>query len=159
MNSGKSIKSEIKQAIIAKIENKIFFLKKRIEDGEETIMSENEENYDSRNNSLSYIQSDYIKNLEKTKSELEQFKAMEITKNNSVSIGGLIAMSFQAPSGKINSSTFFISPFFGGTKINIGGEAICLISPNSDFFKQAWDKKTGDTINMRISSATITKIE
>lgn len=159
MNSKKPIKSEIKKAVIKKIEAKIELLRERIRTGEEAINAENEENSDSRNNSLLYIQSEYIESVGKTQLELEEFEALTLESKNSVTLGSLVTVSFKAPSGRTENKDFFVSPLFGGTKINVEDRAISLVSPNSDFFKVARNKLSGDTFNLKVSTAKIKKIE
>lgn len=154
------MKELIRQQLIQKAEKEIRDLQEEITRSQEAIEAEGAENYDSKNKSLipSTASRDVLK-LEETKKQLEEFRNFKLNGNHSVSLGSLLSVSFKSPTGRLESNTFFVSPYFGGKQVIVNDKKISVVSTNSDFFKNSKGKTVGDTFDMKISTAKITEIQ
>ncbi|HEX2860756.1 MAG TPA: GreA/GreB family elongation factor [Lacunisphaera sp.] len=104
-----------------------------------------EDKYDTRGLEASYLAHGQSKAAEEAAQAVAQFRAMnvrDVAPGEPASLGSLVTVT--DPAGR--KTRYFIGPRAGGTEVNMGGDSIMVITPQSPLGRELVGRRSGDRV-------------
>src|SRR5688572_15500642 len=113
--------------------------------------SKAENKYDTRGLEASYLargQSRQVAETAQAIEELRQLPLRAFTATDEIDLGALVETA-----GKHEKNVYFIAPRAGGTEVEMDGQEVLVITPQSPLGEQLIGRKQGDKLKMVIAGA------
>jgi transcription elongation GreA/GreB family factor len=104
-----------------------------------------EDKYDTRGLEASYLAHGQSKAAEEAAQAVAQFSALparDFAAGEPISLGALVRLEGRG------DNRYFIGPRAGGTEIELGGEPVLVITPQSPLGRQLMGRKQGDRLQL-----------
>jgi transcription elongation GreA/GreB family factor len=98
-----------------------------------------ESKYDTRSLEASYLASAEAKRVEDLKLEIQMLEEIDLKSTEEISIGSLVELKHQE-----QVRTYFLIPIAGGTMLNLGDQAVLVVSVFSPLGAEILGLKAGD---------------
>ena len=141
-------KQALRDAIVRQLQSELELLTKAaLATHAEATNEENkaEDKYDTRGLEASYLAHGQSMAAEEAAQAVAQFAALplrDFAPGEPISLGALVRLEGRG------RSRYFIGPRAGGTEIEIGGDPILVITPQSPLGHQLMGRKQGDTLHL-----------
>jgi transcription elongation GreA/GreB family factor len=143
------------QKIIAQLSDELELLTKaaRAAHSEATHESSKAENkYDTRGLEASYLARGQSRQAAETALAIKEFQELPVrdfAESDEIDAGALVELS-----GKRERNLYFIAPRAGGTEVNLNGNEVLVITPQSPLGQQLVGRKQGDKLKLTIAGTT-----
>jgi transcription elongation GreA/GreB family factor len=104
-----------------------------------------EDKYDTRGLEASYLAHGQSKAAEEAAQAVAQFSALpvrDLAAGEPISLGALVRLEGRG------GSHYFIGPRAGGTEVDVGGDPVLVITPQSPLGRQLMGRRQGDTLQL-----------
>ena len=148
-------KKALIQKIIVQLSEELELLTKaaRAAHSEATHESSKAENkYDTRGLEASYLARGQSRQAAEAALAIEEFQKLpvrEFTEADEIDVAALVELS-----AKRERNFYFIAPRAGGTEVNLNGNEILVITPQSPLGQQLVGRKQGDKLKLAIAGTT-----
>lgn len=139
-------KKEILREIFAELEREIATLSDAVQEAVDAATHEEsraENKYDTRGLEASYLahgQGQRVLELKKTLGSMQLLEIREYDENTAIQATALVKVDIDGE----RESLFFMVPQQGGMKLQVGGQEVLTLSPESPLGKLLFGKKVGD---------------
>ncbi|HUJ10725.1 MAG TPA: GreA/GreB family elongation factor [Verrucomicrobiae bacterium] len=106
-----------------------------------------EDKYDTRGLETAYLASSQSRQATEVEQALAQYQSLKLQKftdKSPIDLTALVELESQG-----HRTFYFLGPKSGGTEINIGGDEILVITPESPLGRELVGKKVGDRIQLQ----------
>lgn len=103
-----------------------------------------EDKYDTRGLEASYLAHGQSKAAEEAAQALAQFRALnprDFSPTDLIGLGALVVLE-----AKSSRSRYFIGPRAGGTEVEVEGQTVMVVTPQSPLGRQLLGRKQGDSL-------------
>jgi transcription elongation GreA/GreB family factor len=104
-----------------------------------------EDKYDTRGLEASYLAMGQLKQAEEAQQAVQTFEALNVrafAPGEMISLGALVVLEGR------DRSSYFIGPRAGGTEIEIEGQSVLVITPQSPLGRQLMGRQQGDALEL-----------